>query len=277
LESSATALGGDISGLKSSFSGINSSISTINGAIGSIQGNVTNLQNSITGLQFNVTNLQVNLNDLKGSVSDLKASQVTVAEVVAKLEPSVVKVVCTTSSGYSGGSGVIVRTDGYVLTNYHLIQGAQVITVTTSTGEVFHATVAGLSSARDLAVLKVDTARKDFQAANLGNSAACSIGETAIAMGYPLLFDPEMAGQASFTVGIISAKRTFAGFTWIQTDASINRGNSGGPLVNMKGEVIGINTLKVFEDDDGYPIDNIGFAVPIDDAKVLINNAAGPG
>jgi serine protease Do len=275
IEATTTGLGGDLNGLKSSVTGLNASISSINNNLTGIQGNVANLQGNVTNLQGNVSSLQNSLTDIKGSINDLEANGVTVAEVAAKLEASVVKVVCNVGNGLSGGSGVIVRSNGYVLTNYHVVQGATAVTVTLNTGEVFRATVAGLSAARDLAVLKLDTTRKNFSAAVLGTSASCCVGEAVIAMGFPLLFDPEMAGQASFTLGIVSAKRTFSGFAWLQTDASINRGNSGGPLVNMKGEVIGINTLRVFEDDDGYPIDNIGFAIPIDDAKAIIVSAAG--
>ncbi len=261
LEAASSGLGSDITGLKSSIASVNNSINSING--------------SISGIQSNVTSIQSNVSSLQGSVAELQAGGTTVADVVARLETSVVKIVCVLPGGYSGGSGVIVRANGYVLTNYHVIEGSSSITVTLKGGETFYATVAAANAARDLAVLKLDSTRKDFPAAAMGSSANCGVGEEVIAMGFPLLFDPEMNGQASFTRGIISAKRYFMGYNWLQTDASINRGNSGGPLVNMKGEVIGINTLRVFEDEDGYPIDNIGFSIPIDDAKTLITSVAG--
>ena len=268
LENSASGLGSDIKDLKSNVSGISASLNSVTANVDSIQNNVTNLQGNIVSLQGSVSELTGNLNEIEDN-------QVTMADVATKLEASVVKVIGTVTGGMSGGSGVIVRQNGYVLTNYHVIQDATAITVTISTGEFFRATVATSNPARDLAVLKMDTAKGDFKAATLGTSATCSIGEAVIAIGYPLLFYPELAGPASYTSGILSAKRNFDGFAWLQTDASINRGNSGGPLVNMKGEVIGINTLRVFEDDDGYPIDNIGFAIPIDDAKQLITTATG--
>ncbi len=267
LESSASGLGTDVTSLKSSITGIKSSIDSITGNINGIQSNMANLSG-------NVNNLQGSITALKSDLNDLEASQVTVADVAAKLEPSVVKVVGVVTGGMTGGSGVIIKSNGYVLTNYHVILSATTITVTVNSGETFRATIASSNPARDLAVLKLDTTKTDFKAATLGTSANCNVGEAVIAMGFPLLFDPEMAGQASFTLGILSAKRSFNGFAWLQTDASINRGNSGGPLVNMKGEVIGINTSRVFEDSEGYPIDNIGFAIPIDDAKPIISGVS---
>ncbi len=261
LEGAASGLGGDIDSLKSSVSGLNNSVNAINNNLSAIQGDVTGLQGSLSSLQGNVTELQ--------------SGNEAVADLVATLKPSVVKVFSTFSDGYGGGSGVIVHADGYVLTNYHVVEDAKSILVFLDSGEGLSATMVASNAARDLAVLKIASTRRDFPAATLGSSAECRLGEQVITMGYPLPFDETMQGQASFTLGIISAKRFFMGYNWLQTDAAINHGNSGGPLVNMAGEVIGINTLRLFIEEDGAPIDNIGFAIPIDDAKNLIASAVG--
>ncbi len=275
VNSGISALGGKVSSLEATAAGLSGDISSLQSSVSGLNNDITSINNSISGIQSDVSGLQGDVSDLQSSVTGLQASSQAMADVAAALEPSVVKVVCLVDGGYSGGTGGMVRQNGYVLTNYHVVDGALAITVTLSTGEIFSASIAASDAGRDLAVLKLNTTRLDFKAATLGSSAATEVGEQVIAMGYPLLFYPEMAGEATFTSGIISAKRTFDGYNWLQTDAAINRGNSGGPLVNLKGEVIGINTLRVFTDDDGYPIDNIGFAIPIDEAKALIASAAG--
>ncbi len=147
------------------------------------------------------------------------------------------------------GSGVVIRADGYILTNFHVVESAEQIRVKLSDGREFAAKLTGLDPKSDLAVIRLEEPPKDLRAAKFADSAAVRVGEFAIAIGAPFEL------EHSFTFGHISAKgrrdilpawnRSAGGFDqdFLQTDASINPGNSGGPLVNLDGEVIGINSL----------------------------------
>jgi serine protease Do len=117
-----------------------------------------------------------------------------------------------------------------------------------------------------VAVLKMNSARSDFPAATLGSSSSAQIGEGVLAIGYPYI-----AEWPVFTKGIVSAKPRLYGYDWLQLDAALNHGNSGGPLVNLRGEVIGINTLGFVD----YDIESFSLAIPIDDVKSLIQSATG--
>ena len=158
----------------------------------------------------------------------------------------------------AGGSGVLISHDGEILTNFHVIEGVKggesSIEVKTSDGRTFKATVLGKDKELDIALIKINAAHLPF--AKLGNSEALRVGEWVVAIGNPLGL------EHTVTQGIISAKgRQLNGpglESFLQTDAAINRGNSGGPLLNLRGEVIGINTAIR---PDGQ---NIGFAVPVD-------------
>lgn len=159
------------------------------------------------------------------------------------------------------GSGVIVDAKGYVLTNYHVVEGAEKISIHLSDGRELKGTVRGTDSRTDLAVVHVEAA--DLPVALLGNSDKIQVGEWAIAIGSPFGL------EETVTVGVISAKgRSGLGTgnyeDFLQTDASINPGNSGGPLVNIEGEVIGINAMII------QPGQGIGFAIPINLAKTIM-------
>jgi serine protease Do len=163
----------------------------------------------------------------------------------------------------SGGSGVIVDKEGYILTNNHVVEAADKIKVRLNDGREFTATLKGQDSRTDLAVLHIKA--KDLPVATLGDSDKLEVGEWAIAIGSPFGL------EHTVTVGVISAKGrsglgtgTYEDF--IQTDASINPGNSGGPLLNIDGEVIGINAMII------QPGTGIGFAIPINMAKQILND-----
>ena len=176
---------------------------------------------------------------------------------------------------YSIGSGFIINHDGYILTNAHVVRGADQLKVSLTTGEEYEGKVVGLDEVSDLAVVKIDT--ENLPSVVLGNSDDLIIGEWAIAIGNPfgyLLDDP----NPTVTVGVISAvnrdiKRERGQVQiyrkMIQTDAAINLGNSGGPLVNASGEVIGINTF-IFTTSRGS--EGIGFAIPINRAKAILSD-----
>jgi serine protease Do len=159
------------------------------------------------------------------------------------------------------GSGVIIGSDGTILTNNHVVEGAKEVTVTLADKEEYQAKVVGRDPKTDLAVLKIE-GDKPFPAAALGNSEQLKVGDWVVAIGNPFGLNHTV------TSGIVSAKGRVIGAgpydDFIQTDASINPGNSGGPLFNMKGEVVGINTAIIPQGQ------GIGFAIPINTAKPLI-------
>lgn len=171
------------------------------------------------------------------------------------------------------GSGFIISPDGYIVTNDHVVGNAREIVVTLSTGEKYKAKVVGRDPVSDIAVLKID-AKEKLPYLVLGNSDDIIIGEWAIAMGNPFgLF--EVGHKPTVTVGVISAVKmnlhSVGGRVYrdmIQTDAAINSGNSGGPLLNSLGEVIGINTV-IYTPNQGNV--GVGFAIPINRAKVIID------
>lgn len=171
------------------------------------------------------------------------------------------------------GSGFVIHQEGYILTNQHVIQDADKITVTLPDGRRFDAKVKASDMRSDLAIIKIDA--QDLPGVKLGNSDQVKIGQWAIAIGNPYGFAVGSA-EPTVTVGIVSAlnrslpqqrreQRTYVDL--IQTDAAINPGNSGGPLVNLKGEVIGIN-VAIFSPSGGSI--GIGFAIPINKANEVL-------
>ena len=172
----------------------------------------------------------------------------------------------------NSGSGVVISPDGFLMTNYHVIQNADKITATLSGGDEFNTEIIGFDKTSDLALLKLEGS--NFPYATLGNSEELIIGEWVIALGNPFeLFT--ISNKPSASVGIISALNMDFGMQksgkvlqdMIQTDAAINPGNSGGPLINANGKVIGINTF-IFTDYEHFRGSvGIGFAIPINVAK----------
>ena len=186
----------------------------------------------------------------------------------------------TVSTGYWGsssmqmvstGSGFIISEDGYVVTNYHVAESAEELTVTTYMGDEYVAQLVGYDELNDVALLKVDATGLD--AVTIGSSDALAVGDQVVAIGNPL---GELTSTQ--TVGYISGKDRAVStdgsiINMLQTDAAINSGNSGGPLFNMKGEVIGITTAKYSGDSgSGATIEGIGFAIPIDDVMSMLSD-----
>ena len=166
------------------------------------------------------------------------------------------------------GSGVIIDESGHILTNHHVVQGAEEVQVTLHDGRKFSARLVGGDPFTDLAVLKIDA--KNLKPAPLGDSDALRPGEWVLAVGSPLGFDHTV------TLGIVSAISRRVpdiniNLDFIQTDAAINPGNSGGPLVNLNGEVIGINTAISGRGQ------NIGFAIPVNVAKSVTDSLIAHG
>ncbi len=205
--------------------------------------------------------------------------QTSITNAVKQVGPAVVTVTGTLQSqmtpfGSSGGgtvsgSGFFISDQGYVVTNNHVIDGASNIMVILSDGTQENATVVGADMYSDIAVLKVSG--KVPAVAALGNSDVLNPGETAIAIGSPL-----GDFKNTVTVGVISATGrsidTGQGYTidnLIQTDAAINQGNSGGPLVNLAGDVIGVNSMIVRSSGTGTVAEGLGFAIPINTAEAV--------
>ena len=182
----------------------------------------------------------------------------------------------------SSGSGVVISPDGYVLTNYHVIENAHEIIVTLPGGEEYKSEIIGKDRFTDLALLKMEGS--NFPYADLGNSDDLIIGEWVIALGNPYgLFD--VSDQPTATVGIISALNMDFGQQesgqifqdMIQTDAAINPGNSGGPLVNGLGEIVGINTFIYTGSNYSQGSIGISFAIPINRAKQIAEELKNKG
>lgn len=205
--------------------------------------------------------------------------ETTITQSAQNIGPSVVTVVGSipgqvtffgrTSDATVSGSGVFISKEGYLLTNNHVVEGAQNVTIVLSDGTQQTASIVGTDQYADLAVLKTDG--KVTAIAVLGNSDNLKPGETVIAIGSPL-----GDFKNTVTVGVVSATGrsidTGNGYqieNLIQTDAAINQGNSGGPLVNLAGEVIGINTLVVRNSSSGSVAEGLGFAIPVNTARAV--------
>jgi len=215
-------------------------------------------------------------NSVSVSYSDIST---TITQVVERVGPAVVTVVGTTSGqmtffGYSGdqevsGSGFIITNDGYIITNNHVVEDTQDVRVILSDGSELPASVVSTDSFADLAVLKADGVMPGV--AVLGNSDNLKPGETVIAIGSPL-----GDFRNSVTVGVVSATgrsldtgNNYQMENLIQTDAAINSGNSGGPLVNLAGEVIGVNSAVVRGSGNSAIAEGLGFAIPSNTALLI--------
>ena len=205
----------------------------------------------------------------------------TPSEVYAQNVNSTVGITTSITTNYFGyqttaaaaGSGFILTQDGYILTNYHVVENSNSITVTTYDGTAYDAQLIGYDESNDIAVLKVDAT--DLTPVVLGDSDTLNVGDTVVAIGNPL-------GELTFslTTGAVSALNrpvTFSTGTTmnlIQTDCAINSGNSGGALFNLYGEVIGITNAKYSSSSSSSEasIDNIGFAIPIDQVRSIFES-----
>ena len=174
---------------------------------------------------------------------------------------SVVSISCTRNGSSSSGTGVVLTADGYVLTNSHVIEGAVTVSATFTDGRELAAQIVGQDTISDLAVLRVDAT--DLIPAEFGDSAVLRVGDSVVAIGDPL--GAKLRG--TMTDGIVSAinrdiETEGRTMTLIQTNAALNSGNSGGPLLNCYGQVIGINTMKIGDYMNSAGVEGLGFAIP---------------
>ncbi len=175
----------------------------------------------------------------------------------------------------SSGSGMIISKDGYVLTNNHVVEGAEKLTVMTTSGEEYDATVIGADEVNDVALLKIE-GDEDFPTVSIGDSDQIEVGEQVCAIGNPLgeLTNTLTVGYVSALDREISESSTGTTINMFQTDCAINSGNSGGPIFDMNGNVVGITTAKY--SSSGYSnaasVEGIGFCIPINDAMSIVND-----
>lgn len=219
--------------------------------------------------QTATTSLRVESTDIETAITDgVEKVSPAVVTVVATL-PDQMGFFGTVSGGQSTGSGFILTSDGYIITNNHVVDGAEKISVIFQNGEESEVQLIGTDQYSDIAVLK---ASGEMPAtATLGDSDLLRPGESVIAIGSPL-----GDFKNTVTTGVISATGrsidTGNGYSMeglLQTDAAINNGNSGGPLVNLAGEVIGVNTLIVRNSSSGTTVEGLGFAIPSSSFKAI--------
>lgn len=213
----------------------------------------------------------------------------TASEAFEKVKPAVVTISTKSIQDYGGfypqeveglGSGFIINEEGYILTNYHVVANSTDVKVLLSTGEEVGAKVVNYDQQMDMAMLKLDEGTEIPGIAELGDSDALYPGQDVIAIGTPL----SKNFAQTITKGIVSAvnreveSESGTSSKVIQTDAAINAGNSGGPLVNSQGQVIGINSMKIGSSgsSSSASVEGMGFAIPINEAKDRIENLSKP-
>ena len=205
-------------------------------------------------------------------LDETRLSALPAQEIYQQVLPSVVSVVTHMSSGqgYGAGSGVIMREDGYILTNYHVIEGGDAVKIMLlSDGATYDAQLVGYDESLDIAVLKIDA--EGLTAAQFGDSDLLEIGDAAYAIGNPMGYL-----YGTMTDGIISALHVEVdvdgkSMNLIQTSAALNSGNSGGALINEQGQVVGITVAKISGKEDEALVEGLGLAIPISDARPFIN------
>ena len=197
-------------------------------------------------------------------------------QIYEKNIDSVVSIGCTSRYGNSSGTGVILSGDGYIVTNCHVVEDAEEISVLLTDQRMLPAVIVGTDAISDLAVLYVEA--EALQPAEFGDSASLRVGDTVAAIGDPL----GMELRGTMTDGIVSAINrdvTTDGrtMTLIQTNAALNSGNSGGPLLNCYGQVIGINTMKMGDYNSNAGVEGLGFAIPSTTVKEIVDQLISQG
>ena len=215
--------------------------------------------------------LQMELEMVPGQVDNVpQAGGLGLQEIYDRSIDSVVSITCTLSGGSSSGTGVVLSGDGYLVTNAHVVADARQIEVLLTDGRTFSAAVVGMDALSDLAVLYIDAT--NLTPARFGDSNQLQVGDAVVAIGDPL----GVSLRGTMTDGIVSAinRNVPSGgytMTLIQTNAALNSGNSGGPLINCFGQVIGINTMKISAFSDAAGVEGLGFAIPSATVKTVVD------
>ena len=202
--------------------------------------------------------------------------QLTLQQIYQQNIPSVVSITCHMPRGSSSGTGVVLTEDGYLVTNAHVVDGAFELSVLLSDGRQFAAEVVGKDTVTDLAVLHIDA--DDLTPAVFGDSDQVKVGDSVVAIGDPL----GIKLRGTMTDGIISAisrdlEVDGRVMTLLQTNAALNSGNSGGPLINLYGQVIGINTMKIGDYVSAAGVEGLGFAIPSVTVKNIVEQLISQG
>jgi len=230
-------------------------VNELNAQVASLASNVQKLSSSLTESNSRIDALSEGLN-----TSSSSGGSSSITSIYERVKGSVVLITSTFRQGTGTGSGFVYDTEGRIVTNYHVIEGASSITVTFINGTIVPAIVVGTDPYSDLAVIDVDAPAALLAPLQLGDSSALKVGEAVLAIGNPYgLADTLTTGIVSALGREMDSESGYPIVDVIQTDAAINPGNSGGPLLNMDGEVIGINTAIASSTSTG-----IGFAVPSD-------------
>lgn len=233
----------------------------------------------INGKQYiSVDSLSQNLDNItvykESNSIEIVSGTNRISDIITKVGPSVVGIIGKlkeSSSDYSEltdnlifGTGVIYRSDGYIVTNAHVVKDMDSIVVVLSNSKSYKARLKAIDERLDLAVIKID--KGGLKPAKFADVSKVTVGEEVVAIGTPLSFNL----RNSATKGIVSGMNRSADgeYKFIQSDAAINGGNSGGPLVNMKGEVIGINSVKLV----GFGIEGLSFSIPSDTVQYAISH-----
>lgn len=205
-----------------------------------------------------------------------QAGGLSLQQIYADNIDSVVSISCTLAEGTSTGTGVVISEKGYIVTNAHVVENAISVEVLLTDRRSFQASPVGLDEISDLAVLQIDAS--ELKAAEFGDSSTLQVGDAVVAIGDPL--GVELRG--TMTDGIISAinRDILSGgrpMTLIQTNAALNSGNSGGPLLNCYGQVIGINTMKIGDYMSSAGVEGLGFAIPSTTVKEIVEQLISQG
>ncbi|ETT48855.1 trypsin [Paenibacillus amylolyticus] len=211
--------------------------------------------------------------DAKSGTYTYKGSE-AIPKVIEKVSPSVVGIIGKSTEAQDGatsddrynlahGTGVIIRSNGWIVTNAHVVDGLTNPVVVTTDGNTYKITKTYSDALSDLALIKINA--KSLKPASFAKASQTTVGETVIALGTPISFSL----RNSATVGVISGlnRGVEATYRLIQTDTAINPGNSGGPLVNLKGEVVGINSMKF----SAVGVESLGFSIPVDTVQYIID------
>ncbi len=205
-----------------------------------------------------------------------QAGALSLQDIYTRNIPSVVSISCTLPGGSSSGTGVVFSQNGYIVTNAHVVENAASISVQLTDNRVLSGEIIGFDEISDLAVLSVEA--EDLVPAQFGDSSSLRVGDTVVAIGDPL----GVEFRGTYTDGIVSAINRDVDvdghtMTLIQTNAALNSGNSGGPLINCYGQVIGINTMKIGTFTNSSGVEGLGFAIPSATVKDVVDQLISQG
>jgi len=239
---------------------INNAVKVINGKEYVL---VDSLRNNLEGITVTKTDNAIEINNTDRITGIIDKVSPSVVGIIGKLKES--------SADYSDytdnlvfGTGVIYRSDGYIITNAHVVKDMDTIVVVLSNSKAYKARLKAIDDSLDLAVIKID--KGGLTPVVFGDMSSVKVGQEVVAIGTPLSFSL----RNSATKGIISGmnRSTDGEYRFIQSDAAINSGNSGGPLVNMQGQVIGINSVKLI----GFGVEGLNFSIPVDTVQYAISH-----